>query len=882
MFHKSKYFLSLLTVAALFIATSLSGLALALPPVVAGNSLLIGSTPSPMGELAVVKGADDVKFNGIRLHCNGTTRCKITEIRLTAYIDEDSTGGFTSGTDNAVNASDIVPTVSLNSANGTEIFAPQAVTPVTGVVTFSGLNIRLNTSSTAVLYVTGDISPNAYQNGDAEDISFAVANNTDIIVENDLGVNFFPTGTANSNQATYASVLENGSLTIEVDPNTHKEDIVIAGSTDVPISTFNFIPTLESQTITDLSVNARQSSVYANDLADYDNNINQVKLDYTNSTGTQVTVSSVLVNGTANFSGLDIYVDKSATSTPVDVSADLNTIAGGATAGEFVDLALAFNNLISVGEYSGEVLTIDKIDASVSNVSDLDFGTITWTDGDAETDVLIGAGDVILGSKTNINVDDDDDSSKSEEVYPVGTLFCFDEGWGGTCLAENIAVVTAYASCTGAATPHTSCVDALEDIYTVMWADNAGAAMAANEAILYALPGTGYFSSTNQMHLYESKPTLALSAASPSGAQVVSPTDTPFIFEITADANEDITIRTGVAGDDEIDVEAANITAVGNATDNDVALTSAAGEVVDGASALEITATTGGGFIIDGDCFVSPTSLTAGTAEGQLGSHEYVSFWINSSEPDLTYDSLGFVLSADSDCANPIEKVLGDGGNTDDVYINGTALSTTGSPVSAVIGGGLANHWDLVTLRIGYSGLNYSNLATATNWGLSVDSGTTSLSSTDQLRIDGVVFHNEMLRVDVATDDDLNTNETSGIAATLKEAASTLASGAYGFLDSDGTDGSTASILFVPIYGTDSEIVIPQGTTKTLTIETDTATLLDEDVGFNDPLTYSVFLGSSNNGTVTPGGLWWNESNATVRWLGHLANNTLSGNVLNY
>jgi hypothetical protein len=47
----------------------------------------------------------------------------------------------------------------------------------------------------------------------------------------------------------------------------------------------------------------------------------------------------------------------------------------------------------------------------------------------------------------------------------------------------------------------------------------------------------------NLMHVYETKPTLALSSSSPSGARSVSSSDEVFIFTVTADANEKVELK---------------------------------------------------------------------------------------------------------------------------------------------------------------------------------------------------------------------------------------------------------------------------------------------------------------------------------------------------
>jgi len=562
----------------------------------------------------------------------------------------------------------------------------------------------------------------------------------------------------------------------------------------------------------------------------------------------------------------------------VTVYATLNSItsSSGATSGEFPDFSLAFETFQAEAGSSGELYRGDKIDADVAAASDLDFGAITYVD--PETTVLDGAvASVTAGSNITFAIDDGNDAITTT-FLPIGAIVCFDLGVthtsadstiNGTCdnTADTGDSVVAITSRSGGTT---------EDTYTGFVMQDEDAALADNLAVYYALPGTGYLSGSNQMHVTETKPTLTLASSSPtSGSRSVDANDEAFAFTVSADSGEDVVVRYGVNGDDETDVEAANMTATGTPNDADVALTSAAGEVVDGTSALEVTATAGQGFIADGDCFVSPTALTAGTSQGQLGFHEYVSFWINSSETDVTYDSLGFVLTADTTCASPVEAVLGDATITDDVYVNGTALSTAGSAVTTVIGGGTADRWELVTVDIGAGGINFSNLATATHWGFSVDNGTTDFADTDQFRVDGVVFHNEVIVVDIsASDSDFNTDETSGLAVNLKESGNTLATGSIGYLST-----SEAKVMFVP---TSTNIEVAKGDSKTFTLEVNSDTMLDQDPSIADPVTFSMDMGSASGGVVTPGDFWWYDDNATYRWVGRVDQSTLSGNTVDY
>jgi hypothetical protein len=273
-------------------------------------------------------------------------------------------------------------------------------------------------------------------------------------------------------------------------------------------------------------------------LGDYDNNVTSLTVEYDNEDGVEVMDTAYLVDGTASFSGQSFYIaaDDSAT---ITVYATLNSISSSgstATAGEFVDLSLAYNNFEAIAQGSGETYKADKIDASVSTDSDLDFGTITFTDADEDFD-LNTAQDVTLtlGSTLTLIIDDNSATDNTNKL-PVGSMLCVDDDDSAACTTEDIYVVTSWPTGTGAT-----------DTVTVLAVDDAGDDnYDDNDPLLYSLPGTGFHTGTNQMVVYESMPTLALSSSSPSGSRSVSASDDAFVFTVTADSGEKIQVRPSV------------------------------------------------------------------------------------------------------------------------------------------------------------------------------------------------------------------------------------------------------------------------------------------------------------------------------------------------
>jgi hypothetical protein len=150
--------------------------------------------------------------------------------------------------------------------------------------------------------------------------------------------------------------------------------------------------------------------------------------------------------------------------------------------------------------------------------------------------------------------------------------------------------------------------------------------------------------------------------------------------------------------------------------------------------------------------------------------------------------------------------------------------------------------------------------------------------------LDRVIAYNEKLTVDVSTDTDLDTyannaaNAGAPSAALLKEGGSTVATAYVDTLSNGASATTTAKAVFIPT----TDIVIAKGTSKNFTLTVNSSNILAEDAGSDDPVTFSIDLGTSSGGTVTAGDFWWYETNATVKWLGQVANTTLNSGTLVY
>lgn len=124
----------------------------------------------------------------------------------------------------------------------------------------------------------------------------------------------------------------------------------------------------------------------------------------------------------------------------------------------------------------------------------------------------------------------------------------------------------------------------------------------------------------------------------------------------------------------------------------------------------------------------------------------------------------------------------------------------------------------------------------------------------------------------LTSDGDFDTTAVS--SATLEDkTGATVGSARVSF-----TDSSNAYVQF----NFSTPLEVPKSDFDDYTLTLDTATILDDDSGVDDPLTVSIKLGSSTSGTVSAGGFKWNDTNADVTWVGNVSSTTLTGNTLIY
>ncbi|MFA4814830.1 MAG: hypothetical protein WC924_02310 [Candidatus Gracilibacteria bacterium] len=811
------------------------------PALAAAPSLSIALASTPVGANTYVRGSHDVPFVGIVFACGSASDCEISNLITQGYYDDE--GDFSDFDtvydrgDHTTTLNRIVSSVWLEDAEGNVVATPVSVNSRNYRATFSSFSWTVSAGDTDVLYVMGDLTTSAFANNDAENIAFGIPSGPYVTAEDEEGSAISVTGSVNTSAATYVTTAANGSLTVSVNADTPREDIVVAGTSDVEISAYEFEASNEDFVVSSLSVNNIQSGVAIDDLGDYDNNISAIHIIYENSDGDTEEDSSYLVGGTATFSGLDLYVPEGGSAT-LTVTADVNPIVmGAATSGELVSLNLAFNSFSAIGQTSGETLNPADLDASVSSAADLDFGTVSYTNGDNVVEIQGRFTALFVRAGAAVTFRVDNGSGDNTNTLPVGTLVCVDDNRDGACSNEDIFIVTAWSGTTAG----------IFDRVTLVNMDDAGdSSYDDNDPLLYALPGRGFLSSTNFMHVHETLATLSLSSSSPSGSRTVSSSDSAFIFNIAADSAERVSF--GTSEDFATCLAGTGTTLVSAAT------TSIS---VDG-SACEVT-----------DVNTAGDSLSY-ESSADLSNYDYVSFWFRWNDD-----------SANAATLLPSELDVFTADANDGVEDNSQALSLSnvaGSPSYFNEG-----TWYMirdVQMPAGtdsaddYIGLAFQD--------------TDTLAGADDIYVDQTRVYNQKIEVDIDSDNDFDRNQ-SPVTAYLKDAGVTVAVGYVDTvaIDSDGdgvqdsTDGANATVMFVPnaAYG---DLEIADGTMKSFTVTLSTVNLLAEDAGEDDPVTFSIDCGSASSGVVTSGDLFWSDSNMTVQWLGNVGSSCLVGNTMTY
>ena len=340
-------------------------------------SLTFALASSPTS-FTTVQGSSDVTVLGLTVEAGEAEDVLITDLTIDTYGDDtsatstDYANGGNSETDAEVE--DFFSTCSLYDDAGTLLDGPVGATTSGQYLIFEpdytveageveGLDLVCDLSNPSVStdkYFAFDID--AAANVTAEDSD---GDSVTATVPASLNGNI-DSGAAPDVAITVAP---SGSLAMALDSSSPDSMLLMAGTSDNWVSSYQFEATNEAFTIETLSFNEQQNTdddnVSAGDLSGYANNIGQVTISYLDAQGETVTSDATMSGYTVKFAGESIYVDPEDDAV-VDVYVDIpvtdRTTGGSATTSERIELALwdgddsGTENFKAVGAGSGTTL----------------------------------------------------------------------------------------------------------------------------------------------------------------------------------------------------------------------------------------------------------------------------------------------------------------------------------------------------------------------------------------------------------------------------------------------------------------------------------------------------------------------------------------------
>ena len=800
------------------------------PPQVSQDAQVSIAKSTTLDSRSVVQGSQGVEILEFNVTAGLARDVKINSLRVRIYADDDGT--FDNG-EGDFSANSLISNITLV-ANGSTLAGPGdlVLNSIIGVddgyyyIDFTNLDYTIPAGNIQAFSVAGNIAISLAQTfylaADVaiQDISVTDSDSNIIIPEGDahLNNNIFPN--------PLITIEEQGALSISLALPAQGEGTLVSGSTDNTIAGLSFAALHEPFIIKKLAV----SNDYLSVPGDLDNNIAELRLEYTNSQGQTEQKTATLTQSIAEFSDLDIFADIGITE--VSLKASLNTLGSGAVAGEYIDLNFAFHNFEAVGQFSAMVLNPESLNdsnadgalsdeiLSLGGLEDQSFSnTVTYTN---QQDALVGSS--ILGESVVLNIDN---NGTNQEDLSIGALLCFTDAAGDTncdSSTDDMYIVTNWSNGT-----------TFDTVTAILINDSGNGAYDAGDEILYALPGKQYFTELNRQYVFETKPTLSLSPSSPTGSRTVSAIDELFVFDVAADSNERVQIRQAqelsscIAGNSKVSIE------------SDVHTTTS--EQVDG-SGCKVNS------IAAANDFVA-------FAGDNLQNYAYGSFWIRWVDSQ-SIDSSSFRVSDIAIGTNS------DNTSSPDQITRLSSANILGNPTTLLEGkwyhvydvalprgtDTFDSHFNIIFKRANSSGPNNLN---------------------DEVFLDKVVLYNDKITLqleslgdfDADVNSDFNHEDEVPLLANLKEGGSVVASGyiSNDSYSSSTSDASHAIVHFYPLAGVSGAIEIAQGTSKRFSFETDTSALLDEDSNVDDPLHVYINYGSSVNGSISAGDFWWNDTN---------------------
>lgn len=350
-------------------------------------ALTVGLASTPTGDTSYVKGSSDVEVVGYTFTAGNGSDLNMTDLTVVVYVQEDSDGGFASGTDEdeaTLDAADRLNSCSLyDDSSDTLIAGPESITDATGVINFESFSYEIpaGESETAVIKCNlANVAP-----GTADEFAWEIENpTTDITVEDDEGdtlaaasINAGSDTNINDDDAVKISVTDSGTLAVTAASDAPDADYILAGSSSNTVSKFRFDAANEAFIVNRLTVTEEQAEADNGtaDSAAYANNVSSVTISYPMEDGTTGTASGSLTGNEVTFNSVEFYVpkDDDAAVTVKATVAESDRHSGSSTSNEKIRLGLSSDvtnedQFRAVGQSSG--VTLDDDDTDNDGVDD--------------------------------------------------------------------------------------------------------------------------------------------------------------------------------------------------------------------------------------------------------------------------------------------------------------------------------------------------------------------------------------------------------------------------------------------------------------------------------------------------------------------------------
>jgi len=330
-----------------------------------GSSLTIALAGSPNGAQTFVKGTPNVTAVAFNLSTNLGNPVTVNSMTVTAYTGATNAGVSASDSAGLVSTVRLVDAVSGNTVGS---ISSNAISS-TGKVQFTNMNYPIPGGSTKTLLVKVDLGGNTPVAA-LDTVKFDIAATTDVAAtdQNSNTVNSSTSlvnGTATT-ATTYITVSSAGTMTSAAGPSNPSKAAVYWGQNDAVFSQFRFTSSNEGFYIERLNIKGTSATNAVN-------NVDSVKMTYTNKAGATLTSSGTLNNAGSISFAFDgdnrPYVQKNG-SADILVSANIKTAnALLRTTGVNFTLDLQGGGSVgtdefrAVGEGSGSVLTAANISA---------------------------------------------------------------------------------------------------------------------------------------------------------------------------------------------------------------------------------------------------------------------------------------------------------------------------------------------------------------------------------------------------------------------------------------------------------------------------------------------------------------------------------------